>query len=1326
MASFIWKESTNNGLSLRSTETIQNQINELLDSRIELTFVMFGERIGESLGIKPPADAQLIIEEWSELGLMHPWPTTLKEIQSALLKGCFPLTGTVYELFVAMGMERRDRKLRLKVGYVADGPVVQSTTLGDIRFNDSKQFTSLLSKPGSPERLRDEKAYNEQIQSIINLFKALMRSEVQLEPHRFSSEEEMAAAFGSVAEQTLRQRAIAEQAEQAFKPDLSHFSVTEIMELPDRRGTRKRLHKRFLGDGDAGRILLLTGPSGCGKSSMLQKGLLGELRGPLATAITVAIRPTDFTPRLEKTPFSKFYGFLIDHLEIEGVSDVHKLRKIRTGRTEDQLADAVNELSTCLSESDRKLVLGVDQFEELLDYASLEGSVEMQKPSSWWQLLRFLGKAVQMSNIWIAATLESQRTDRLNSMRLEEDGILLSAQEGVEFEVDSVKSFVMHVARDKGLPLDESVADSIKAMVDDFTKEKKSASEGLSNSSFLPLLSLWMHRLFSNFRDRLELDSNGIAGVFDTSTNLISRQEVESRGLIFDLNHLISDLVQDAWEEADSALSEELSQLGRYHVTDSDIFFKTVNELTAGDASWKSVISKFNGSTGFDTRAFIDAMEDDFLENFPGLEKKAESLSQTALRDIGNFYSGLVKLDLSGNMRLTEMPRNRSLNSIQKLIDSHLDRRLLEPVGDRSVRLVHQAVINNWLPGKVWYKTQVEMLTRRRRLEVHAGGSPIPDKQDGLLKAEFLSDIVYVLAGMRATWAMADTKAISAEDNRTIEFCLDSISSSSNGTEVFEVDGREFGVISVAAMYNRADIIEAWLEASESKSFLTKYWLKIRRHNIDIVNRRLKPSRVTPLHHAAWKSESSVDVLLKYGAVHDLPDTDGWHPLAASIQSGEIGCMQKLLVRYESSNPVIGPNDYTAIHEAARSTRSEPLVYLLAKEPHPTLPNTILEESPLHFAATNGRVEQTKLLTALCNVVLRDKNGHSCVNAAVGGNHGDSIRAILESEHLTDDDRTSLLNCHKLTDDQIVISPLAYSAVYATPDAMAVLLEHCPNPTDKTHEENGRNPLETLLYYHNKPSISGVKQDRVLECLKLLLANEQIAKAPMINALGFTQFLPEAARMIENKIILEGDLSQIDLSAILVFAISSRQRAAKAAVKKRPDVLDYPVDNQTTGAQVLLNKASPALLSELLRMRILPNLTDAGLFSLQASIRILQERQISTPAHTEYKQENLQDSFLGIDRTLLHPLILKNLNDPESNEVSELIEIGVEDGNIAPFLHRLAIRGEASLYSMVLSGMTLPIPRDQFGRLPSELAPTSLRSTFSSIEKKYHPTRIIQ
>ena len=160
VASFIWKESTNNGLSLRSTETIQNQINELLDGRIELTFVMFGERIGESLGIKPPADAQLIIEEWSELGLMHPWPTTLKEIQSALLKGCFPLTGTVYELFVAMGMERRDRKLRLKVGYVADGPVVQSTTLGDIRFNDSKQFTSLLSKPGSPERLRDEKAYN--------------------------------------------------------------------------------------------------------------------------------------------------------------------------------------------------------------------------------------------------------------------------------------------------------------------------------------------------------------------------------------------------------------------------------------------------------------------------------------------------------------------------------------------------------------------------------------------------------------------------------------------------------------------------------------------------------------------------------------------------------------------------------------------------------------------------------------------------------------------------------------------------------------------------------------------------------------------------------------------------------------------------------------------------------------------------------------------------------------------------------------------------------------------------------------------------------------
>lgn len=1321
---FRWRESASDGLEYRSSETIQNQINEILDGQIELTFVMFGEKIGHPFGQTPPEDAANLLNEWEPLGLTHPWPADPGDIDAALEAGRFPLTGTVYEMLVAFGVERRERKLRLKVGYVADTQVRPDTELGKVGFNQHKAFKRLQGNPGSAERDAADREYKVQTRGLVNLIKALQRSSVELEAHRFETEEKMAVAFGSLAENALRQRAAAARDEQAFKPDLSHFSVDDLMNLPDRVDHRKRLHERLPGDGEAGRVLLLKGPSGCGKSSLLQKGLLGQLKGTLAKAIPIAIRPTDFTPRSEPTPLRQFLGLLIELLEDPkwGVAGLQPLRRPVRGTTDEQIEAAATGLAQALADGGHKLVLGIDQFEELLDSASLEGPEDRAKPGSWWQLLRFVGRIVREPGIWVAATLETKRTESLEDMRLAEDDILHSVQEPVGFEAGSVKSFVLHVARDHGLPLDENVATAVWKMAERYEEQRSRATAGAAHASFLPLLSLWMYRLFASFRDRVVRTEDGIASVFDTTTRLITPEDVNRRGLKFDLENLVADLAQDAWKEADAGVAAELAGLGRYYVKDSKAFFEHLNGQAHARPDFARLAQHCNTKSGFDVDFFLSAFTDKALEVFPGIEKKSERLSEDALRTIGNFYNGLIKLDASGNKRLTEIPRQSSVTSIQKLIETHLSRRLLEPVGEHSVRLVHQAVVDNWRPAVLWFESQFEYFQLRLKMERLAADD---DPADVAGREGLISEATRLLKHMGPVWALNLGPNLSSADRKLVEFCLEVVARA-KGDEVFEMGDGEASVLAIAASYGRVESIDSWIEARRAKGIFGRLLTRLRGQPEDIVNRRMKPAGESALHKAAWSSEAGVSVLLRHGAQHDLASEKLWHPIAVAVQVGRMGTMLELLARYDSINPVVGPDGLTLAHEAARSTRKEPMEYLAPKLQHPLAVSDTLKASPLHLAAGEGRTKQAELLLALGDVARRDANNMNCLDCAVLGDYGETIEAILCSTHLSDGDRVALLAGERISDEITAISPLSRSAVRVAPKAMAALLEHCPNPLDKEHQEQGRNPLETLLFHNDRPSTTGSDQDRVLECLNLLLKNKHVAKAPFQNAMGLTSHLPEARRILENKFILEGDLSAEDPLALLAFAISPRQRVARAAIEKRPDILDYAGGDWKTGAHKLLATASPGVLSFLLRKAILPNRMDAALFTLQAGLRILKEFGEDAELSDERQASARRDAFLGVDRAILHPLLAEYLDEVSVEEIPRLMAIGGTDGAVAPFLHRLAIRSESVLYDRVLSGMTTPLSVDAFGRLPSDLAPKAVSPAFKEIETRYDAKRPVQ
>jgi hypothetical protein len=127
---FLWEEETKNGTLLGAGTPVQRQIDQMLSGRLSMTLVMFGERIGEPLRGDPPDETATILREWRRFGLRHPWPDDPKKQWTLLRQGCFPLTGTVYELLVGLKIAQENPDFALFIGYVADREVTTTIEPG--------------------------------------------------------------------------------------------------------------------------------------------------------------------------------------------------------------------------------------------------------------------------------------------------------------------------------------------------------------------------------------------------------------------------------------------------------------------------------------------------------------------------------------------------------------------------------------------------------------------------------------------------------------------------------------------------------------------------------------------------------------------------------------------------------------------------------------------------------------------------------------------------------------------------------------------------------------------------------------------------------------------------------------------------------------------------------------------------------------------------------------------------------------------------------------------------------------------------------------------
>lgn len=1236
--SFLWEEATDYGAMVTSSNPIQRQIDEMLSAGLTMTLAMFGERLGEPIKGELPDGANNLLKDWEPLGLTHPWPEAPEERWAELERGRFPLTGTVYEVLVALKIARDNPGFVVLIGYAADRDIKFETKVGGIRFNHEQWANASKEGPeGSEERARwSKQTYQPQVQGIINFINALTNSSHGCFAKRYESDGVMADRLASSAILAILRAIALEAHEQVIKPDFSHYAVDDPFSFPDRERLRERLKSLLYTEGNQGRMLVLRGPSGCGKSSLLQKGLLGDLPDSLRGSIIMALRPTDLSLRGEPTPLLRLLGSIADTLEEAGLSKLGPLRKPAGATHAARLEAATRCIESALAEKGSKLVLGMDQFEEILDFSSLEPESQRDAGASWWQVLRFLGRALKLNRVWLAATLEKQRQRHLEELDIQTLTGLDISWENVDLPVATVAEFVSSVAEMGGLKFSRDACNAIMRMVETFEDMKARDPARRSSASFLPLLSLWLHRVLTTFKDRAETAEHSISGKFDKQKSVITIEDLKAHQIKLELGALVESLVRDAWEEA-------------------------------------GLLNELNPSAGPNEIA------------------------------LDNFLSGLVSIDQDNNMQLNAISKNNEIPSISKLITSHLKRRLLEPVGHDRVRLTHQAIIDNWPPASTWYQMHTRDLKRIRSMHHVAleHGLDVDFEQLASSKPEWVKEAASILCMKRATWLNSAVSTAADPEFLMRRFCLGLIDKAPDGRLQFELGNHAPPIAIEAARYDLHEALERWLTQTPALAEWTS-----------------PESEENLLHKAAWSAPNAVRALLRHHAQFDKSDSEGWHPIEASIQTNCYDAFKQLYVHYGNPRCVIGPHGRTIIHSAAFNKDHRILRFLVDESSD--IPSVDLADddgiTPLHIAAGNGCLQALNLLMDYADPHLRDRYFRSFVHYAVSIDCKDTIQAIFTHPKMGDTDQSRLLN-GEVDESSGWMTPLTYASVLAKPAALAALLQCC-DPQDRRHRRLGQHPVAAVFhnYLHKSDNAewSAPKAERMTACVRLLLDDGRLTQEDAYDALAGAHQFPTAHRLIQNWLFDRGSFDKVGDAVLLDWMTGPENPIALRVLREQPRLLDCRDGDGETGASLLLRKNRHAALAVALRENILPA-EHTDLFRLEAALCVIKAAKF---ADSEASPERRPDALAGIEASTLHPIIVRLMSDDEDRIGNALLRMTPYAG-FGSLLHRLAALSALDIFYHVLSGLTGPVPTDAYGRPPSSLAPPRQRPNFAALESSH-------
>ena len=1010
IAPYLWEEETDAGRMLVDRMPIQAQLVDPFETYSTVPFVicMFGERCGV------PLEDHLFNSDWEhrispwraaigERGVIHPWPSTETEQNRALEAGGFPLTGTVFELISAC--EAEPDQDNLIIGYIASHYVDADTTISDVFFNRKTERDRLLSdarNPAEESRILKEN-YNPQINALINLIAFF--GERYAAPRLYATESELRRDVVRRAQRKLRERFGLASTRNPFKTTLEYWTVDDERALPgradkirqildavDRMETRKQ-----------GALILIKGPSGCGKSSLLHRGVLAPLsdRG----MIVIATRPTDLESSLSNE----------DHIDVlwericERV-DGCSLRPHSKFRRDEWMAKT---LIAVLEERNARLVIGLDQFEEVLDELSMF-KAKRHRSKRWWLVLRFLGRLSKCRRIQLIGTLENTRWDSFRRHEIEKTLNLSRVTVDAEVSADDAALIAWTGFHSVGINLDEDVLEEIKAQWDDLKKQQLRQGQ---SASPLPLACLRFAKLFEQFEEHVPVDAanrgDETASDFSRASESVTlslEQIGGTDGIAF--NDLIADLAEEAWSAAGQAR----------------------------------------------------------VEGWPIDEKP--DLCNT----LSNFLSPLVGVDMEGHIRLLAAGQKAGDATSNKIRSTFEQVRLLVPAGQtqrsdtnnegqRLNRLVHQSVVDRWEPARRWFEWHRDYLVVEDRIRLKAKAWAAGGRKHVRASAASIMQAAQVLHANKINWAVGPT-AESGNGGETRDYAIMLFGQASVPDRIVSGSIYDTMFAHIACAYHLTDLLDNfWKRDPSFVSLLTKIekdlffaaawsdgpaipWLLGKKaepvrdeqgwhpiigaiqvgatsnydcliDTLDSLSDPIGPVGLNVLGQAARHGNVKiVRDLLERGANATLADDMGYTPLMWAALEGEVDAFRLLLSRSDVEASTGGDLRYTALHFAAQNGHVEIIRALLDfDEIDETVRNRLLVEcddlgrTPLNIAAYFKRTSCLRLLLSVCDPrepIHRGEGGatlHHCAVEGFPNYEEEKLRGRRTIEALIDDGR---------------------------------------------------------------------------------------------------------------------------------------------------------------------------------------------------------------------------------------------------------------------------------------------------------------------------------
>jgi ankyrin repeat protein len=290
---------------------------------------------------------------------------------------------------------------------------------------------------------------------------------------------------------------------------------------------------------------------------------------------------------------------------------------------------------------------------------------------------------------------------------------------------------------------------------------------------------------------------------------------------------------------------------------------------------------------------------------------------------------------------------------------------------------------------------------------------------------------------------------------------------------IVKYKGYESSHIHRAAQYGLLDLIKRFCE--QDRRYLKKKFFKKER---------------TLLHEAAWSHRDLVQYLLDAGANPNVPDKQGWPPIAAAITMGRKEIFD-LLCKKTTRKGLNGPFGSTMLHYCSSSGQKDMAKFLIEKyrlRPDQKDNNNFI---PLQYAASNGHEEVFKFLAASSEIGVKDKWGRTVLHFAAEKGHTNLVQYLLKNDDLEE----SFFNAED-TDGNTAFH---YAVVNHHADVVHVLLEVC-DPNQKNRKLD--TPLH-LVIKEDSLAVNRVSLDRQINTVKMLL-NDYRIDPNLLNTQGQT------------------------------------------------------------------------------------------------------------------------------------------------------------------------------------------------------------------------------